>query len=81
MTKWVYDPSTKKAHHECQCTAPCSPFKCSRMVYIEQQSDYRAYPETVRGTQDWDDTYKVKMYMERFIQHVKDRFCLVGRRT
>ena len=81
MTKWVYDPSTQKAHRQCQCTNPCSSSRCGRMVYINQQSDYRAYPGTVRGTQDWDNTYKVRTYVERFIQHVKDSFCLAYRKT
>ena len=80
-TKWVYDPQTKKTHRECKCEAPCTTSKCGRMVYIQQQSDYRAYPGTVRGTTEWNSTYKVRTTVERSINHFKDSFGLAGRKT
>jgi len=80
-TKWIYDSVTKKAHRECQCDSPCTKSKCGRMIYIQQQSDLRAYPGTLRGTNDWDNTYKIRTTVERSINHFKDSFGLAGRKT
>jgi hypothetical protein len=80
-TKWVYDPQTKKAHRECKCESPCTTSKCGRMVYIQQQSDFRTYPGTIRGTAEWEQTYKVRTTVERSINHFKDSFGLAGRKT
>ncbi len=81
MTKWVYDPETQKAHRYCGCKNPCTSSSCGRMVYIQQDSDYRAYPGTIRGTAEWDNTYNIRTVVERDIQHIKDNLCLAGRRT
>jgi hypothetical protein len=80
-TQWVYDPQTKKAHRECKCESPCTTSSCGRMVYVQQQSDYRAYPGTIRGTVEWDNTYKIRTTVERSINHFKDSFGLSGRKT
>lgn len=80
-TQWIYNPTTRKAHRECRCTSPCTDSKCGRMVYIQQQSDLRAYPGVLRGTEAWDNTYKIRSTVERSINHFKDSFCLAGRRT
>jgi hypothetical protein len=39
------------------------------------------YPGTVRGTGDWDETYKIRTNVERTINHFKDSFGLAGRKT
>lgn len=51
------------------------------MVYLYPEKDLRAYPGTVRGTKEWDRTYKIRTAVERSINHCKDSFCLAGRRT
>ena len=79
--KWVYDKATQKVHRECQCENPCTSSKCGRMVYIYPEKDFRAYPGTIRGTQEWDDTYKMRTVVERDINHIKENLCLAGRRT
>ena len=79
--KWVYDKSTRKCHRECQCSNPCTSSKCGRMVYIYPEKDLRAYPGTIRGTEEWDITYKIRTVVERDINHIKDNLCLAGRRT
>lgn len=79
--KWVYDSSTKKSHRECFCETPCTTSTCGRMVYLQQDSDYRAYPGTLRGTPEWNDTYKIRSVVEQNIQHTKINLCLAGRRT
>jgi hypothetical protein len=51
------------------------------MVHIYPEKDLRAYPGTVRGTQEWTDTYKIRAVVEKGINHFKDSFCLEGRKT
>ena len=79
--KWIYDKSTQKSHRHCFCDNPCTSSKCGRMVYIYPEKDLRAYPGTIRGTEEWDDTYKIRTVVERDINHIKDNLCLAGRRT
>ena len=79
--KWVYDSATKKYHRECLCDTPCTPSKSGRMVYIYPEKDLRAYPGTIRGTAEWDNTYKIRTVVEREINHIKENLCLAGRRT
>ena len=80
-TQWVYDKSSQKSHRECFCDNPCTSSKCGRMVYIYPEKNLRAYPGTVRGTEEWNNTYKVRTVVERDINHIKDNLCLAGRRT
>ena len=78
---WAYDRSTKKAHRQCCCENPCTTSRCGRMVYIYPEKDLRAYPGTIRGTDEWDNTYKIRTAIERDINHIKENLCLAGRRT
>ncbi len=34
------------------CDNPCTPSPCGRMVYVYPEKDLRAYPGTIRGTDD-----------------------------
>ena len=79
--KWIYDKSTKKAHRQCCCESPCTSSKCGRMIYIYPEKDLRAYPGVLRGTQEWNDIYKIRTVVERDINHIKENLCLAGRRT
>ena len=79
--KYVYDKNTKKVHRQCCCENPCTTSRCGRMVYIYPEKDLRAYPGTIRGTEEWDNTYKIRTAVERDINHIKDNLCLAGRRT
>ena len=51
------------------------------MVYIYPEKDLRAYPGTLRGTEEWDTTYKVRTVVEQNINHIKENLCLAGRHT
>ena len=51
------------------------------MIYIYPEKDLRAYPGTLRGTDEWNDTYKIRSVVEKSINHFKDSYCLAGRRT
>ncbi len=79
--KWRHDKQTDKNYRLCCCDCPCTSSSCGRMVYIYPEKDFRAYPGALRGTQEWNDTYKIRSVVERDIQHIKDNLCLAGRRT
>jgi hypothetical protein len=79
--KYVYDKSTGKRHRECQCDNPCTGSSCGRMIYIYPEKNLRAYPGVLRGTEEWNNTYKIRTAVERDINHMKDYLCLAGRRT
>ena len=79
--KWLYNKETKKTYRKCQCKNPCTTSKCGRMIYIYPEKDLRAYPGTIRGTKEWNDTYKIRTVVERSINHIKENLCLAGRRT
>ena len=51
------------------------------MVYIYPEKDLRAYPGTIRETEEWNNIYKTRTVVERDINHIKDNLCLAGRRT
>ena len=52
-----------------------------RMFYLYPEKNLRAYPGTLRGTQEWDATYKIRVNVEKSINHFKDSFCVAGRKT
>jgi len=51
------------------------------MVYLYPEKELRTYPGTLRGTPEWDSTYKICTSVERSINHVKDSFGSAGRKT
>ena len=65
----------------CHCEDPCTSSISGRMVYIFPEKDLRAYPGTLRGTEEWDTTYKVRTVVEQNINHIKENLCLAGRHT
>ncbi len=79
--KWIYDKTSKKSHRQCCCENPCTSSRCGRMVYIYPEKDLRAYPGTIRGTEEWYNIYKIRTVVEREINHIKENLCLAGRRT
>ena len=79
--KWDKDTNTGKYHRVCHCENPCTSSSCGRMVYLYPEKDLRAYPGTLRGTDEWDNTYKIRTTVERSINHFKDSFGLAGRKT
>ena len=34
-----------------------------------------------RGSQEWEDTYKIRVNVEKSIKHFKDSFCIANRKT
>ena len=70
-----------KYHRVCHCEAPCTSSKSGRMVYIYPERDLRLYPGTIRDTDEWNRTYKIRSSVERTIHHFKDCCALNCRRT
>ena len=77
---WVTDPDGRN-HRQCHCENPCTKSSCGRMTYIYPEQNLRAYPGTLRGTQEWDETYKIRTIVERTINHFKDNLGVSGRKT
>ena len=79
--KWEWNSITKKSKRVCHCDNPCTTSSCGRMIYIYPEKNLRAYPGCVRDTQEWDSTYKIRVNVEKAINHFKDSFCIAGRKT
>ena len=58
----------------------------ARILHVDEwsictQRDLRRCPGVVRGTEEWEETYKIRTSVERSINHIKDSFCLGDRKT
>ena len=73
--------SDGKMHRVCHCLHPCTDSSCGRMTYVYPEQNLRAYPGTLRGTKEWEDTYKIRTEVERSIDFFKSNLCVAGRRT
>ena len=51
------------------------------MMHIYPKKNLHAYPGAIRGTEEWNNTYKIRTTIERDINHIKDNLCLAGRKT
>ena len=65
----------------CHCDHPCTDSPSGRMVYIYPEKNLRLCPGVIRGTEEWESTYKIRTSVERSINHIKDSFCLGDRKT
>ena len=79
--KWEYNRETKTKRRVCRCETPCTTSSCGRMIYIYPEKNLRAYPGVERGSVEWDETYKIRVNVEKSINHFKDSFCIAGRKT
>lgn len=79
--KWETDKGTRKSKRVCHCEDPCTDSSCGRMFYIYPEKNLRAYPGVLRGTDEWASTYKIRVNVEKSINHFKDSFCVAGRKT
>ena len=77
---WVTGPDGKN-RRKCHCESPCTGSSCGRMTYIYPEKNLRAYPGVLRGTEKWDETYKIRTIVERTINHFKDNLGVAGRKT
>ena len=45
------------------------------------KKNLRAYPGVERGSEEWEKTYKIRVNVEKSINHFKDSFCVANRKT
>ena len=79
--KWEYNREDKSKRRVCHCDNPCTTSSCGRMVYVYPEKNLRAYPGVERGSKEWDETYKIRVSVEKSINHFKDSFCVANRKT
>ena len=79
--KWEYNPADQSKRRVCHCDDPCTTSSCGRMIYIYPEKNLRAYPGVERGSKEWDETYKIRVNVEKSINHFKDSFCVANRKT
>jgi len=70
-----------KYRRRTNCDNPCTTSPCGRMVYLYPEKDLRALPGAVRGTEEWDEIYKIRSVVERSINHIKGNNCIADRKT
>lgn len=78
--KWERDSITKKTRCVCHCEHPYTS-SCGSMIYIYPEQNLRAYPGAIRETEKWDSTYKIRVNVEKAINHFKDSFYVTRRKT
>lgn len=79
--KWEYNREDKSKRRVCHCDNPCTTSSCGRMIYVYPEKHLRAYPGVERGSEEWDKTYKIRVNVEKTINHFKDSFCIANRKT
>ena len=79
--KWEYYKADKTKRRVCHCDNPCTTSSCGRMIYVYPEKNIRAYPGVERGSTEWEETYKIRVNVEKSINHFKDSFCVANRKT
>ena len=79
--KWEYNKTDKTKRRVCHCDNPCTTSSCGRMIYVYPEKNLRAYPGVERGAEEWEETYKIRVNVEKSINHFKDSFCVANRKT
>lgn len=51
------------------------------MIYVYPEQNSRAYPGTIQGREEWKTAYKIRVNIEKPINHFKNSFCIAGRKT
>jgi hypothetical protein len=78
--KWIKNHKGKYKR-SCFCDNPCTGSSSGRMFYLYPQKNLRTYPGTIRGTDEWNETYKIRTTVERSIHHFKESFNVANRKT
>ena len=79
--KWEYNKADKTKRRVCHCDNPCTTSSCGRMIYVYPEKNLRAYPGVERGSAEWEETYKIRVNVEKSINHFKGSFCVANRKT
>ena len=79
--KWEYNKETGKSRRVCYCKNSCTDSSCGRMFYIYPEKNLWAYPGTLQRTEEWNFTHKIRVNVEKSINHFKDSFHVARRKT
>ncbi len=78
--KWIKCDDAKMKR-KTFCNQPCTDSIGGRMFYIYPEKNLRAYPGTIRGSDEWNETYKIRGVVERSIHHFKQSYNIANRKT
>ena len=83
---WTYvmaivDPEETKLFEDIPVTITNKNELNEKNLVIYPEKNLRAYPGVERGSQEWEDTYKIRVNVEKSINHFKDSFCITNRKT
>lgn len=70
-----------KYRRVCQCDNPCTDSISGGMIHLYPEKDLRVYPGTLRSTEEWDNTYKIRATIEKTIYQFKNSYCMAEQRT
>ena len=62
--KWEYNKTDKTKRRVCHCDNPCTTSSCGRMIYVYPEKNLRAYPGVERGSEEWEETYKIRVNVD-----------------
>ena len=65
----------------CCCQDPCSTAKKWRTTYIYENMYFRMFPGIQRDSDEWVSLCKIRIIVERSINHFKTNMCVAGRMT
>ena len=80
--KWIC-PKTNRINKTwvCYCEKPCTDSKFGRVTHTYPAKNLRLYPGTIRGTDEWNSIYKIRVVVEKAINHMKSNMATSGRKT
>lgn len=79
--KWQTDKETKRNKRITMCEDPCTTSASGRMFYIYPEKNLRAYPDVLRDSDEFKETYKIRGTVEQSIGQFKDSFGIAGRKS
>ena len=65
----------------CYCESPCTDSKYGRVKHTYPEKNLRLYPGTLRGTDEWSNIYKIRVVVEKAINHMKSNMAVSGRKS
>jgi len=73
--------SYKKGNWVCNCDNPCSTATKGRTAYTYENMEFRLFPGIQRDSEQWVKLYKIRVVVEKAINHMKTNMCIAGRKT
>ena len=67
-----------KGQWEHDCENPCSTAQKGRTSYTYENMELRMFLGIQRDTEEWNSLYKIRMIVERAINHFKINMCVAG---